>query len=310
MFPSTIASSARGLATAADALGLAVSAPAAATAFIDTHCHLDLTLKSARARSKGPGGPADEAELAHALFPPALAAVVDICCDVPVNRRGSRLADAFARGGRWPGKYYFTVGCHPLSAHRHTPEDAAAIEAALVHPAAVAVGECGLDYKKSTHRAVQAEVFRQQIRLALRLGLPFVVHTREADDDTLAILEAEVPVGHPFHVHCFTSSVELGNAILDRWPNAVIGITGVITYASLDTTPALLRGRGLAVLDRIVLETDSPYMVPANVRPRNRRVSHSGMIPFVAARVADLLECPLERVLTATTANARRVYGI
>lgn len=155
--------------------------------------------------------------------------------------------------------------------------------------------------------------------MGINYGKPIVIHTREAEEDTYRILSEEVPKDYKFHVHCFTDSAELARNILAYWPNAYIGITGVVTFSSLKTTTSLLQEEGKSILDRIVLETDSPFMVPTTVyqaREHRRKkfvVSHSGMIPYTALKVCQLIgdsSVTVEDVLRVTTENARRLYNI
>ena len=162
------------------------------------------------------------------------------------------------------------------------------------------------------------------------LSKPVVIHTRDADDDMRAILEAFMPRDHTFHVHCYTASTELGSWVLDTFPNAYIGITGVLSY-NLPHVQEFIRSGGLP-LERMLLETDAPFMTPKNIYPWMKKtrpgpegkkrfeVSHAGMIPFTAELVAGLVNegkaareegsIDVEHVLNITTSNASKVYGI
>jgi TatD DNase family protein len=200
------------------------------------------------------------------------------------------------------------------------------------NPRCVAWGECGLDYFKNSPATYpfQQEVFARQVVAAVSLKKPIVVHTRDAPDDTLAILRRHVPRDHHLHIHCFTSTAEFARAILGEFPNSFIGITGVVTYKGLDHVEQLIVSGDLP-LERILLETDSPYMVPRNaydwlakVRPEEKKkrfiVSHAGMIPFVATKVAQWVsegrrlrgegEVNVEEVLEVTRNNAGKMYRI
>ncbi|KAK9458216.1 hypothetical protein V1511DRAFT_492043 [Dipodascopsis uninucleata] len=293
--------------------------------YVDTHCHVRTTLDMAL--SKGCENSLDisnEIQLSNALFSSETEAIVDVYCDIPVSNAWKTLSLEEEWHNRldstskvWSGRYYFTIGCHPHSAKFYTEKAESQILEALQSPKCVAVGECGLDYKKSqSPHDVQRKVFERQIEIASKVvNKPLVVHTREAEDDTLKILRARLPKDHPMHVHCFTDSEAMGRAILREFPNSVIGITGVITFASLKTTTELLRSEGRSILSRIVLETDSPFMIPNNIQKKKKPVyaiSHSGMIPFTAQKVAELIGSgtTAEEVLQETRQNAYRIYGI
>ncbi|KAK9240528.1 hypothetical protein V1525DRAFT_336825 [Lipomyces kononenkoae] len=292
--------------------------------FIDTHCHLRTTLDMAISKhcpneTKISSVPS----MASTLFPPEVEAVVDVYCDIPINNEWEILADketwTAIPSNNWAGQYYFTMGCHPHCAKLYNDDVEAEMVRALSHPRCVAVGECGLDYKKSqSPHEVQRKVFARQIELAVSLNKPLVVHTREAEADTLDILRSHLPRNHPMHVHCFTDSAAMARTLLSEFPNCVIGITGVITFQTLKTTTELLKTGGRELLPRLVLETDSPFMVPSNCQRKKKpvfAVSHPGMIPYTAIRVAELLSAmgqgvTAEEVLVITRENARRVYGL
>ncbi|KAK9368439.1 hypothetical protein V1509DRAFT_622907 [Lipomyces kononenkoae] len=294
--------------------------------FIDTHCHLRTTLDMAISKQSSFAND-DETKLissvplmASTFFSPEVEAVVDVYCDIPINNEWEMLADKESwAASTWAGEYYFTMGCHPHSAKLYDDHVEAEMVRAWSHPRCVAVGECGLDYKKSqSPHEIQRKVFARQIELAVLLNKPLVVHTREAEADTLEILRAHLPRNHRMHVHCFTDSAGMARTLLSEFPNCVIGITGVITFQSLKTTTELLMTGGRDLLPRIVLETDSPFMIPATCQPKKKpvfSVSHSGMIPYTAVRVAELLsamgqEVKAEEVLVITRENARRIYGL
>ncbi|KAK9331636.1 hypothetical protein V1520DRAFT_337328 [Lipomyces starkeyi] len=298
-----------------------IPSPLPNTPFVDTHCHLRTTLDMAISKHC-----ANETEISSlqsmtsTFFPPELEAVVDVYCDIPINKEWEVLADKDAWiGNTWVGEYYFTMGCHPHCAKLYNEDVEAEMVRALSHPRCVAVGECGLDYKKSqSPHDIQRKVFARQIKLAVSLNKPLVVHTREAEEDTLNILRAHLPRQHLMHVHCFTDSASMARTLLSEFPNCVIGITGVITFQTLKSTTELLKMGGPGLLGRLVLETDSPFMVPSNCQRKKKpvyAVSHSGMIPYTAVRVAELLssmdhEVGAEEVLVITRANARRIYGV
>lgn len=182
-------------------------------------------------------------------------------------------------------------------------------------PLKVAWGEIGLDYHyNNSEPAVQRTVFEQQLRRAVDLRLPIVVHTREAEEDTFRIMTSIVPTGHLIHVHCFTDSPEFARKMLGHFSNCFFGFTGVITFKSALQAQEAVR---VVPINRLLLETDAPYMVPSSVpRPqggkdrRRTTVSHPGHIPLVAKKVAELKHIHEDEVLRATRENARQMYGV
>ena len=143
-----------------------------------------------------------------------------------------------------------------------------------------------------------------------------LVHTREADSDILHILKTHVPPSTHIHIHCFTDAPTLASSILSHFPNSFIGITGVITYSSNTNTTEVVRE---TPLERLLLETDSPFMIPNNVQKAIKgaggkstrlAVCWSGMIPWTAEWVAGIKGISVEKVLEVTRENAMRMYGI
>jgi TatD DNase family protein len=267
--------------------------------------------------------------LVKAIFPAQVTAVVDIHCDLPLtnlHEHGASLP--------WPPhfKYYFSKGVHPHCATDYSDDVHASLVEAMSHPSCVAWGECGLDYFKndvSTH-PIQRAVFARQLTAAVAAGKPIIIHTRAADDDTLRILREHVPRDHRMHVHCFTAGPVLARALMAEWPNAYIGVTGVVGYRDMDHVTGLLESGEIPV-GRLLLETDSPYMAPRwayawmaaqtpELKKRKFIVSHAGMIPFTAEhalapinagrRARGEAEMGLVEMLDVTRGNAARMYGI
>jgi TatD DNase family protein len=196
-------------------------------------------------------------------------------------------------------------GMHPHNARFYTDKLEATIEECLAHPRAVALGECGLDFfKDHSPRDVQREVFVRQLRLARRLRKPVVVHSRSAAAETLQLLSEHLPAEHPIHMHCFGDGPKEAEALLARFPNLFIGFTGVITFASAKPQREALAA---TPLERVLLETDGPYMAPTGA---GERLCHPGLIPWVAAAVAHIKQQPLRRVFEQTRENAKKMYGI
>jgi TatD DNase family protein len=257
---------------------------------IDSHCHIagtefaaDLEAVVARARAAG---------LAAALT--ILAADDD-----------AELHQAAAVTRAWPD-VRFSIGVHPHNAGKFAaaPEAAAArVDAAIeAQPHARAVGEIGLDYHYDlSPRDAQQAVFRTQIELARRRRLPIVIHTREAEDDTFHILAEEQAGDVPVVFHCFTGTVATARRVLDAGYD--LSLAGIVTF------PRALELKEVAAfvpLDRLLIETDSPYLAPVPHRGKRNEPAH---VAVVAEAVAALRGEAPETVRAATTANFRRIFN-
>ncbi len=190
-----------------------------------------------------------------------------------------------------------TAGIHPHDAARATAADLAELAELCSDPAVVAVGECGLDYHYDrSPRQVQRERFVEQIQLARRLKKPLVVHTREADLDTAALLEREL--GPDLGViHCFTGDWTAAQRYLALGMH--ISIAGVLTFKSAE---ALRDAAARIPLDRLLVETDCPFLAPVPFRGKRNEPAH---VALTAARLAELRKISLAEIEEATCANAR-----
>jgi TatD DNase family protein len=180
--------------------------------------------------------------------------------------------------------------------------DLSAIDALLDRPGVVAVGECGLDYHYDhSPRATQREVFAAQIALAHARGLALVIHTREAWEDTFAILDAEgVPERTVFH--CFTGGPDEARKGLDR--GILVSVSGIVTFKTAGDLRAAV---DLAPLDRLLVETDSPYLAPVPHRGRSNRPA---LVTLVGEAVAAVKGVPVVEVAEVTAAGARRLFAV
>ena len=197
-----------------------------------------------------------------------------------------------------PGFFSATAGIHPHDAARATAGDLAELEAICADSSVVAVGECGLDYHYDrSPREVQRERFAEQIRLAKRLLKPLVVHTREADEDTAALLEQELgPQGGV--VHCFTGDWKAAQRYLGLGLH--ISLSGVLTFKAAD---ALRDAARRIPLERLLVETDCPFLAPV---PHRGKRNEPAYVAFTATRLAELRGESLGEIERVTTANARR----
>lgn len=256
--------------------------------FFDTHCHLDQILE----KLGETGFPA----MRERHFTADFAGCLTISCDP--DAIDPTLALLVHDG------VYASFGIHPHDAARYTPEVATRIAAALQHPKCAAYGEIGLDYHYDfSPRDIQREVFVRQIEIGIAARKPLVIHTREAEADTLEVLRAHVPADWPVHVHCFTSSRALAEALLERFSNLHIGFTGILTFKNADDLRETAR---IVPLDRILVETDGPYLAPV---PHRGKPAHPGHIPLIVQKLAEVREEAVEYVNEATFANAVRLYN-
>jgi TatD DNase family protein len=201
-----------------------------------------------------------------------------------------------------PEFFSATAGIHPHESAHATEADLAALEQICSEPDVVAVGECGLDYHYDrSPREVQQERFAAQIRLARKLRKPVVVHTREAHEDTAQILEREMGKEGGV-VHCFTGDWTAAQRYLALGLH--ISLSGVLTFKSAD---ALREAAAKIPLERLLVETDSPFLAPVPYRGRRNEPAYAVR---TAAALAAVRGMSLANVERATTENARRVLRL
>lgn len=271
---------------------------AAAGPWIDTHCHLSLDDDYPADPDAVAGeaeAPVDHVVAAAPIIDAARKAgvqrLITIATDAASSRSGA--AVAAAHDGVWA-----TVGLHPHDASQGT----AGLEELLDAQKVVAVGECGLDYHyEHSPRAAQRDAFAAQIDLATRHDLALVVHTREAWDDTFAIFDAE---GMPERtiIHCFTGGPDEARACLDR--GAYVSFSGIATFRNAaDVRDAA----ALCPADRLLIETDSPFLAPVPYRGKPNRPE---WVPVVGAAVAEVRGVAPAAVAAAVWANAQVAFGL
>ncbi len=246
--------------------------------WFDNHCHLT-------SLDEDPGA------VVAAARDSGVSRLLTVGCTVADSLRAADIAGGF--DGVWS-----TAGVHP-----HDAKDGVdGLEAALDRPGVVAVGECGLDYHYNHSPAQdQAEVFAHQIGLAHERDLALVIHSRSAWDDTFAILDAEgVPPRTVFH--CFTGGPAEAEAALER--GARLSFSGIVTFPSADD---LRQAAAVTPLDRLLVETDSPYLAPV---PHRGTPNRPARVAVVGAFLAELLEQDAEALAARTTANALALYGL
>ncbi len=222
--------------------------------------------------------------------------------DLGTNLESSRRAREHAR--RYPG-VFFAAGIHPNDAAEAGEGDLAAVERLARDPRCVAVGEIGLDfYRDHCPRAVQEAFLRAQLAIAKRIGKPVVLHDRQAGERLLEVLAEEEYDGlnAPGGVfHCFAGSAKTAGEVLRR--GFYLSFTGNLTFRKSDRPRVALR----VPLNRLLLETDSPFMAPV---PRRGRENEPAFLPYIAAVHAETRNISLEAVAVATTENAVRLFRL
>jgi len=251
--------------------------------------------------------------LAHDSFDSDREAVMARARDAGVTRMivtgstldSSKAAVQLAQTG--PG-LHATVGVHPHHASELDESDLPQLRQLLARPGAVAVGECGLDFFRDfSPRDSQEAAFRQQLGLAMETGLPVFLHQRDAHERFVAILDecgARMPAGV---AHCFTGGPDEMRDYLDR--GLYIGITGWICDERRGD--ALRAAARFLPLDRVMIETDAPYLLPRDLHPKPRTRRNEPMhLPHVLSALARLMEVDAERLAADTTANAEALFAL
>ncbi len=253
---------------------------AAGLAWIDSHCHVH--------DPEIPGGSATA--IAEALSA-GVEQMVSVGCDRETSEAAIALADEH-------DSVVATVGLHP-----HDASDGVdTIIDLLDAPGIVAVGEAGLDYYyEHSPRAVQRGAFAAQIQLANERALPLVIHTRDAWDDTFDILDAE---GMPERAifHCFTGGIDEAERCLERGGD--LSFSGIVTFKNARDVQAAAIA---CPPDRMLIETDSPYLAPA---PHRGATNRPAWVPHVGAFIADLRDVPAAAIADATTRRAIELFGL
>ncbi len=254
---------------------------------VDSHVHLDL-----------PAYDADRAQVLQRAAKVGVGWMVDVGADLPSSRR------AVSLGEREP-RIWAAVGVHPHDATTLTANALAELHSLAGRPRVVAIGEIGLDYYRDlSPRPQQRRAFADQLALALELGLPVIVHNRDAHADTLAILRAAAGQGGRLRgvMHCFAGDQALARDVVELGLH--IGVAGPVTYPHAGVLAEVVRQ---TPLERLLLETDSPYLAP---QARRGRRNEPAFVALVAERVAELRGLSPAALGRATSDNARALFAI
>ena len=258
----------------------------------DTHCHLDFAdfdqdreLVISRAREAG------------------LERILNPGTDLTTSRAALKLAEQ-------NDEIYAAVGVHPNSALSWNGDTGGELEELASHPKAKAIGEIGLDYyRKGAPIEVQRTVFTAQLSLAAKMGLPVIIHNRDACEDVMGILDGWVDelkknnsklVDRPGVLHSFSGNLAMAEWAVER--NFFIGLTGPVTYRNAD----LLRQVVARVpLENVLIETDSPFLTPHPFRGKRNEPAH---VRLIAGKIGELRTIEMEVVAQASTRNAGRLF--
>ena len=245
--------------------------------FVDSHCHINFP--ELVADVDGVLGAMKANQVTHALC-------VSVTLETFPEVLG--LAERFEN-------VFASAGVHPDTETGEEP-DVDRLVALAAHPRVVAVGETGLDYYRLTGDLEwQRERFRRHIRAAKEVGKPLIIHTREAAADTLRLMKEEGASEIGGVMHCFTETAEVAQAAMDM--NFLISFSGIVTFKNAVSLKDVAR---LVPLDRMLIETDSPYLAPVPYRGKTNQPAY---VRFVAEEIGRLKGIPMETVAKATTAN-------
>jgi TatD DNase family protein len=258
---------------------------------IDTHCHLDFDRYDT-----------DRGEVVARAAARGVTRIINPAIDLEVGVAALRLAEMYPA-------VFVAVGIHPNSTAGFHPAQVAAIEAQADHPRVVAIGEIGLDYYRDwSPPAQQRAAFEAQLALAARLGLPVIIHNRDADDDVLAILAAWVPTlpaplrERPGVLHSFSAPLAAAERALAL--GFFLGFTGPLTFKNAEP---LRRIAAATPRDRLLVETDGPFLAP---HPHRGDRNEPAYVRFVAERLAALHGVSAEEMAAVTTRNAERLFAL
>jgi TatD DNase family protein len=249
----------------------------------DTHAHYDSGAFNA-----------DRDEILSSMPETNVGLIVDPGCDLKSSLDSISLAEKYAF-------VYAAVGWHPEDMDKLSDESFSEMAKLITHPKCVAVGEIGLDYYWDTeHKQEQKDLFIRQIELALDLDKPVIVHDREAHGDSFDIVSRYPNLRGVFH--CYSGSREMAEQLLKNgW---YLGFDGPITYKNARKSIEVLE---MCPLDRIVIETDSPYLTPV---PNRGKRNDSSNLKYVIEKIAEIKGMAAAEVEQITFENGRRLYGI
>lgn len=233
----------------------------------------------------------DRKELFETLHKNGVGGIITCGCDLDSSKKALKMTEENPF-------VYAAVGIHP--GNMENPDELYEIEKLYSHKKCVAIGEIGLDYYwTDDNKPLQKEIFTKQLENSLKYKLPVIVHDREAHADTLEILKKYKPSGV---IHAFSGSPEMAEELLKL--GLYIGIGGVITFKNAKKLPEVVK---MLPDNRILLETDAPYLAPV---PYRSKTNNSAMIYLTAEKIAELRQTTTENILNLTFKNAKELFSV
>jgi len=250
---------------------------------IDTHAHLDFHQYDA-----------DREEVIARAREANVTRIITIGIDRQTSEKAIEIAENHHN-------IYAAIGIHPHDANEATDEDIEVLKELIQHPKVVAIGEVGLDfYRNISPPDVQRRLFRMFLDWSSEYGKPLIIHTREAEDEILTILKERSKSGWRGVFHCFPGDQKMAETVIEM--GFLVSFTGNITFKN---------SRSLAVardvpMERLMVETDSPFLTPV---PHRGKRNEPAFINFVAQKIAEVKDIPVQQVARITTANAQNLFG-
>ena len=227
------------------------------------------------------------------LFDNGVCGIINIGCTLERSQKSVDFADKYE-------KFYAAVGIHPEDVENLPSDYLETLRKWTENKKVVAIGEIGLDYHyEGYNREKQIEVFREQLELAKTLDMPVIIHSRDATEDCMAILKEYKPKGV---MHCFSGSAQTAKEVLALGMS--LSFTGVLTFKNARRA---LEALEVVPMDRLLLETDCPYMAPEPFRGKR---CDSGMIPYIAEKIAEVKGLDAQSVLDICTENTKKLFSI
>ncbi|MBF0287341.1 MAG: TatD family hydrolase [SAR324 cluster bacterium] len=251
------------------------------TSFIDTHCHLDMLRQKTKTAIQA-----------------AASAGVEQIITIAIDEKSIQFVEQSVK--KYP-QVFGSIGIHPHEAKTYTQEIGQQIHNLSTQAEdIVAIGETGLDYHyMHSEKKIQQKVFSEHLELAAQLQMPVVLHTREAEEDTMAILK-ENSINHGGVAHSFTGSLAMAKELLDMgW---YIGVNGIVTFPKAEPVREVMC---YLPADRLLLETDAPFLAP---KPFRGKPNDPAKIPIIAEFVAKQRNISIEDLASQTTENAQRLF--
>ncbi len=254
---------------------------------IDSHCHLNYDYL-----------PKSCSDLVREAHESGVVSLVTIGTDIPSIEVVQKISDEYEN-------VYHTVGIHPHDTSSLVEGDLKLLEKAAFHPKCRAIGEIGLDYHyENSPKGIQIEQLEQQLDLALRVNQPVVIHSRDAEEELFISLKrySAKKLDNPGVIHCFSGTVEFGKKCLDL--GFYISFSGILTFKKADEVREAAK---LFPLDRMLVETDAPFLAPIPFRGKKCEPS---MVKYTALKLAEIKGISIDKVSSVTTENSKRLFRI